>query len=342
VDSISAVLTRWRNRSRSEAPASPEVLRERLAELSSANRRSRRPARERELLRVRHQLGLALLEDPAPWARFAAPGGAPLPPPPLPEFGPGDLTSETMRAAILRDGCAFVRGLIPRDRATALAEGIEAAFDARDRRGQGAETDAGFYEEFEPDARFGEVPGREWIQAGGGLLAADSPAVAFSMFEAYGQAGLASLVSGYLGEPAVISVHKTTLRRADPSVSGAWHQDGRFMGPVRSLNLWLALSRCGDEAPGLDIVPRRIDDYLATGTDDAPLGWTIADQQARGAAADIGVVRPVFEPGDAIFFDELFLHKTGSSPDMTRPRYAIENWFFAPGGFPPDYAPLAT
>ena len=62
---------------------------------------------------------------------------------------------------------------------------------------------------------------------------------------------------GYLGEPPLLSVHKTTLRKADPSVGGAWHQDGAFMGDVRALNLWLSLSRCGDEAPGLDIVPRR-------------------------------------------------------------------------------------
>ena len=62
------------------------------------------------------------------------------------------------------------------------------------------------------------------------------------------------------GERPLISVQKTTLRKADPSVRGAWHQDGAFMGEVRSLNLWLSLSRCGDEAPGLDIVPRRLDE----------------------------------------------------------------------------------
>ena len=38
------------------------------------------------------------------------------------------------------------------------------------------------------------------------------------------------IASEYLGEPALISVHKTTLRKADPSVPGAWHQDGYFMG----------------------------------------------------------------------------------------------------------------
>jgi hypothetical protein len=53
-------------------------------------------------------------------------------------------------------------------------------------------------------------------------------------------------------------------------------------------------------------------------------------------------VRPIFEPGDALFFDELFLHQTASDPAMPNPRYAIESWFFAPSGFPGDYAPLVV
>ena len=34
---------------------------------------------------------------------------------------------------------------------------------------------------------------------------------------------------------------------------------------IRSVNLWMALSHCGDEAPGLDIVPRRLDHIVETG-----------------------------------------------------------------------------
>ena len=92
------------------------------------------------------------------------------------------------------------------------------------------------------------------------MLAADSPRLSFEMLELFGAAGLPSLVAGYLGEAPLLSVHKTTLRKAEPTVGGAWHQDGAFMGDVAALNLWLSLSRCGDEAPGLDIVPRRLDE----------------------------------------------------------------------------------
>ena len=53
-------------------------------------------------------------------------------------------------------------------------------------------------------------------------------------------------------------------------------------------------------------------------------------------------MRPIFEPGDALFFDELFLHQTGSDPSMPNPRFAIESWFFGASAFPGDYAPVAV
>ncbi len=123
---------------------------------------------------------------------------------------------------------------------------------------------------------------------------------------------------------------------------GAWHQDGSFMGEVRSLNLWLSLSRCGDVAPGLDLVPRRLEQLVATQTDEAVLPIQVSQRNAEDAAGDAAIVRPIFEPGDALFFDELFLHQTASDPSMPNPRYAIENWFFGGSAFPSDYAPVAV
>ena len=93
-------------------------------------------------------------------------------------------------------------------------------------------------------------------------------------------------MDGYLGEPGLISAHKTTLRKASPSVPGAWHQDGSFMGPVRSLNLWLSLSRCGDVAPGLDIVPRRLDHLVDRQTDEAMIEIQVSQAKAEEAAGD--------------------------------------------------------
>jgi hypothetical protein len=234
--------------------------------------------------------------------------------------------------------------LIDPDAARQFAEQIEWGFGQRERHDAGAGHDPAYYSPFHADPRRGDelTPPREWIKAGGGLLAADSPRLSEEMFQLFAQAGLPELAAAYLGESPLISVHKTTLRRADPSVGGAWHQDGKFMGDVNSLNVWLALSRCGDEAPGLDIVPRRIDHHVTVETDEAMLPNQISQRTAEEAAQGTSILRPIFEPGDALLFDELFLHKTASDPAMPKPRYAIENWFFGPSTFPAEYAPLAV
>ena len=301
-----------------------------------------RPEDLRRLLALRHARGVRALEarrkpvrppvaaDPPP----AVPGR-------LPEVAAADLTPELVRAGILRDGCVLVRGLVPATEARALADRIDRAFAARREHHAGTDT-ASWYEEFEPDPRFTAVTERPWIEEGGGLLAVDSPRLTFELAELLEATGVHALVDGVLGEPGLVSAQKTTLRRAAPDVGGAWHQDGAFMGAVNALNLWLALSRCGDVAPGLDLVARRLDGLVATQTDDAVLSFQVSDRQARLAAGDAPILRPVFEPGDALLFDELLLHQTVADPAMPNPRHALECWFFGASAFPAAFAPLSA
>jgi hypothetical protein len=328
-----------------EQEADLDTLRAEIERLSQSNLAAPDPDTDRRLLTLSHRAGIALVEQAPADPEFAAADSGALPAgDPLPEIPAAALEPGLIRAGILRDGCLLVRGLVDRDRALKLAGEIDRAFDQRERFEAGKSIKPGYYEEFLPEPGSGEPVVRGWIKQGGGLLAADAPRLHFEMTQMFRDARLPEVVGGYLGEPALISVHKTTLRKADPTVPGAWHQDGFFMGPVRSLNMWLSLSRCGDVAPGLDLVPRRLDHYLATATEEAVLDYTISQLKVDEAAAAVGtrVVRPIFEPGDALFFDELFLHQTGSDPSMRKPRYAIENWFFGGSAFASEYAPIAV
>jgi hypothetical protein len=323
---------------------SDEELWGEIGRLTEAHRSAPDRETEREILRLRHIAGMRRLDaapsdpqHPEPDTAALGANGS------LPEFTRDQLTPGLLRAGILRDGCLLVRGLVDRDRALAFAAQIDRAFAERERHDAGQPREPGYYEEFYPHVRFGgEVGGRSWIKEGGGVLAADSPMLAAEMMDLFTRANLPAVVGGYLGEPPLISVHKTTLRKAEPQVPGAWHQDGRFMGQVRSLNLWLSLSRCGDEAPGLDILPKRLDHFLTAQTDEAMLDFQVSQRMVEDAAGDTPVIRPIFEPGDALFFDDMFLHQTGSDPSMPKPRYAIENWFFGGSAFPGDYAPIAV
>ena len=344
----------FRSRRRSDAPTAvaerppapsddPDRLLEQVDQLADENRARRDPQLERRMVMLRHQAGIRIPDHPSATPRHPDPAVEQLPNgSPLRAVERSQLTPELLRAGILTQGCLLVRGLVDRDWALAMAADIDRAFEARTAFRSGVRPAEGYYEEFEPEPPHGGLDAqRPWIEEGGGLWAADSPKVMFAMLEGLGRVRLKDLIEGYLGEPALMSVQKTTLRKADPAVAGAWHQDGAFMGEVRSLNLWLSLSRCGDEAPGLDIVPRRLDRFVGAGGEDTFLAFQVSQAAAEEAAGDTGILRPIFEPGDALLFDDLFLHQTGSDPQMPNPRYAIESWFFGKSGFPSDYAPLA-
>jgi hypothetical protein len=297
---------------------------------------------ERRVLHLRNLAGLRLMESAGSSAGHPDPDFAELPDGDrLPEIDAADVTPELLRAGI-RHGCLLVRGLVPRSDAVYFAQEIERSYSERDLHNDQKPFNDRYYCEFEPDPRRRQDMARGWIKAGGGLLVVDSPLLSAELRDLLQRAGLPELIESYLGEPPLVAAEKTTLRKAAPTVPGAWHQDGKFMGEVNALNLWLSLSRCGDDAPGLDIVPRRIDHHVVTETDEAMFDHMVSQRVAEREAGDVGIVRPIFEPGDAMLFDELFLHKTGSDPAMSKPRFAIEHWFFGASGFPADYAPLSV
>jgi hypothetical protein len=345
----SAVADRPRPVITDEFPQDAPALLAEIGAQTEINRSSPDPAVERRLVRLRHAAGTRLLES--------ANGRAPSYPAPdfdrlpeaegLPDVAPESLTPELLRAAILRDGSLLVRGLIDRDDALAFGAEIERSCAERDRHDGGEAFEDRYYEEFEPDPRFNAPLSRPWIKEGGGVLAADSPRLCFAMLELFERSGISNLAAQYLDESLAISAQKTTLRQTAPQTVGAWHQDGAFMTGVRALNVWVSLSYCGEDAPGLDVVPKRLDGLVPSGDDDEGLefpylSYQISQAGAERAAGETAIVRPLFEPGDVLLFDELCLHQTGSSPSMTKSRFAIESWFFAVSGFPADYAPLAV
>jgi hypothetical protein len=270
----------------------------------------------------------------------------------LPAIEPRDLTPELVRDQILRYGCAYVRGLVSRRQAQQLADGIDRAFEGHDRQFPDPPEDpdpntAPWYVPFEPPDGQEIAPGQEigdtrkWVRKGGGVFTIESPRVMFDFLDMLGDIGLDSVIAGYLGERPAMTLIKSALRRF-PVIPGAdWHQDVAVLGEgIRTINLWLTLSHCGDDAPGLDLVPRRLDHILETGTDGAHFPWSAGAEVVEQAAEDAPVLRPIFEPGDALLFDELFLHRTAVDLSMTKERYGIENWFFAPSHYPVGHTPF--
>lgn len=332
-------------------PTPTESLEELLGEidrLSAPSRANPDPTADRRALSARHRVGLAMVAREGPGAEHPTPDGRAFATDAgVPQVRREELSPQLLRAAILSHGCLLVRGLVDPDEANEFRGEMERAFGTREAARAGEPAGDGYFEEFVPDSRYDLGLERFMVSDPNGMWIADSPRVAADLFALLGRAGFLELATGYLGERPAISVNKSTLRRvkADPDADygiSFWHQDGAFLGDVRALNLWLSLSRCGDVAPGLDLVPKRIDHVVPTGTEGAVFDWSVSQAVVEQSAGDVGVTRPRFDPGDALLFDELFLHATGASPEMTETRYAVECWFFGPSAFPADYPPLAS
>ena len=314
--------------------------------LTEANRARRDPRLETRLVKLRHEV-FPSLRRPSPELRTAE-IVAEEPAAPFAATDPSDLTVAALRRGLAQHGCVFVRGLTTAERAEGLARGIDRALDAFDActaaSGPQAASASPWYVPFAPQAGEYRVGGRRgWVRASGGLWTADSPRMLFELLDVVDETGIGALVEAYLGERPALSANKCTLRRVPVDTNTNWHQDGAFLGrEVRTLNLWLALSPCGTDAPGLDIVPRRFEEVLATGTDGALFDWSVSPALVSEVATGPNAVqRPEFSPGDALLFDHLFLHRTGVDPGMTRERWAIETWFFAPSAYPAGQIPLA-
>jgi hypothetical protein len=311
--------------------------------LTDTNRDASDPQLEERLVMARHEAFKAIdhlppVELPSP-IRAAPTSGAPLEPVPAEELAP-----ELLRAGLAQHGCLWVRGLITPARAERLARGVDRALDGFDASASGAAADvtAPWYVPFSPEPGTYRVGGRRnWVRASGAVWTVDSPRMLFELCELLDDTSMVELVTAHLGERPALSANKCTLRRVPIDTSTNWHQDGAFLGAsVRTLNLWLALSDCDGDSPGLEIVPRRIDTVLPTGTEGAMFDWSVSPDIVDDVAREAPVLTPAFRAGDALLFDHLLLHRTAVEPGMTRERYAIETWHFAPSSYPEGQIPV--
>jgi hypothetical protein len=312
---------------------------EALQALRLANRMRRDPKLEHLLVRL-HQTAFADVDRSLPrpgWPPYVPedlPGSAEGPP----IVKPGDLSPGVLRRGILRHGCVLARGLVPPVRVERLVRAIDRAFAGHDAWDQSRQTS----DDFNPlEVIHDGDELRRWIRQGLGVLTVDSPPAFHEYLETVYELGIDKLIGGYLGERPALSAEKCTLRRVDASVSDAyWHQDGSFMGDnLRTVNAWFALSRCGRDAPGLDMIPLRFEQLLPRG-EGIYFEWAVARETIDRVVPGVTIWRPEFEPGDVLFFDHLFLHRTAAEPGMPRLRYAIESWYFAGDVYPTGSTPL--
>jgi hypothetical protein len=313
-----------------EKLAAAQSFSEAIRLLTDSNRTRRDPRLEQRLVELRFD-AFREMEWPATRPEWPDTVDDLFPGVRIPEIGRTDLTVERVRSAIRNHGSLIVRGLVDQDPVDRLRADIDRALAAYDATtsGECPPDLAGWYRPFDRDT----MSNRERKRFRGAVMMVESPPTIFDLIETFEDSGVGQLLRDYFGEPPMLLARKGTLRRmAHEGKTGGWHQDGAFMGvDIRSINIWLSLTHCGEDAPGLDVVGRRLDGLVKTG-DGAFTDWATTPDAAEEAAAG-AIVRPIFEPGDALIFDHLNLHRTAIDPGMVHDRYAIETWLFGPSTY---------
>jgi hypothetical protein len=243
----------------------------------------------------------------------------------IPEIDAADLTLDILGGAMTHQPALIVRGLFSQERMDLLRGAITKPFGEEGRN-------SGHYNEIEPlhGSAFQLVVSRT-LFPGVETNMADAPDVLETWFAGLEECGALDMVSAYLGEHPAISACKANIYTMPPLTEPvAWHQDGVAFGDAtRAVNIWVAASECGEDSPGLEFVPVRLTEIVDTGTLGSEHHWSISNQVAE-SVTEVDSAKPLFAPGDAVFFEKYSLHRASSLPTMNTVRFALQSWLVAP------------
>jgi len=269
----------------------------------------------------------------------------------IPEIKATQLSAAILREAISRSGYLIVRGLFNDSETKTVRACIDESLSARVNSmdsNDAPESDWYYPSPYFPGdhVAWSKRDSNKKFERTGSIKVIDSPSGAFKVLELYRKYALKALFEEYFNAVPLLATTKWVFRLITPipgmdnSIGGGWHQDGQFMGDgVNALNMWVALSECGDgtSAPGITLLPRRIQEILEYGTRGARLDWVVGGELVQELAQDCGTVSPHFAPGDALFFDHYGLHRSGHGPNQNENRYALESWFYAQSAHSRNY-----
>ena len=232
-----------------------------------------------------------------------------------------------LRSGILSHGSLLVRGAVGEPRVGELVDGIDRAF--ADAENHGARKQTGELSPwFEPFRASDSYPaemrqkvarGRKWVRMADGVWGADSPRMMFHLLDTLDEVGLSEVIAGYLGERPAMTVDKCTLRRVGATCE---HRlaPGRIVPRQRdphrervALPVDVRARRAG---PRHRPQPASITSWRPAPRARSSTGPS-APASSSGSRQSAPVVRPEYEPGDVLLFDEFFLHRTATEPSMT-------------------------
>ncbi len=260
----------------------------------------------------------------------------------MPTCSLDDVTADVVRAAFADKGCLYLPSAVDKGTVATVRNAIEASHHAF--KNENSDPRLHSVARYPTREQAMNVAGaREFAKNASACLAVDAPHALYLICDLFERLGITALVEEFLGDTPFMSASKFVLWKAAPGTTTEWHQDGRFLGDavdIQSMNVWTALSDCGETAPGMDLVLKRLNHYILNSSGNIH-DWTVADSHVdENFRKQVPIVTPKFSAGDMLIFDHWLLHRTHRDPSMTDYRYAIESWFFVKSAFPAGRTPL--
>jgi hypothetical protein len=331
----------------SNAPGRPDD-----AELPPIIERSAAKLRQEEsledaqrLLRLRWRAGGWAVREAKAKSPYHLEGAPELAPPD--EIQVSDLTPDIARAALARNGNLVLRGLIPQAAAEDFVQRIDRTVDGFQHvvknKGSGSQSADLGYIAFRPPPpdRKHVADNRKYLAVEEiSALTVDSPLLFERLVHYLKASGIVSIAEQIFGERPVAAIQKSAMRRMPLGHPAGWHQDlGAVGAGTKAIALWIPFSPCGRDAAGFEFVRRRFNGPVPQ-MNDSLMPWVIANDMVTSVQDGADVVTPEFNPGDAMMFDQYSLHRGASYPHMTKWRWSIDTWLFAPSSVPSHITPM--
>jgi hypothetical protein len=252
------------------------------------------------------------------------------------------LTPDLARTALATNGSMVIRGLIPGEAAGDYVERIDRVVDGFQQAVKGKSVDEGYiaFRPPPPDrARVGDnrkYLAMEVISA----LTVDNPLLYERLVHHLKASGIFDIAAQIFGERPVAGIQKSSVRRMPAGQPAGWHQDlGAVGDSTKAIALWIPFTPCGRDAPGYEYVKRRFNGPVPQ-INESLMPWVVSNDTVNTLEGKPGVVTPEFAPGDAVMFDQYSVHRGASYPHMTKPRWSIDTWLFAPSTLPAHITPM--
>jgi ectoine hydroxylase-related dioxygenase (phytanoyl-CoA dioxygenase family) len=252
----------------------------------------------------------------------------------LPIFSADTASIPDMIAALDDYGCLVMRNAIPRDVALALQDLVRQTFTDCDAalaaHAAGQPMPKSAYFSFL--AKSLTMEALQMFRAFGSIPMLEAPAPTNEFLRAIVNTKVTQLAETFLGSEPFIGSVKSSVRQSEitADVRRVFHQDATFFGGdgTATINFWVALSDAGIDRPGIEILPQKLNTELVRGQVGATVGWEVFEETIAELFGLDKLWAPVVQPGDAIVFDQMNVHRTYLTEGMTDSRFAIEAWLF--------------